>query len=1288
VNQQPAAVEHWPALVRVLGLRGWTAAEISDWLWLAQTLAAELPKTQPARGTPSGAAPGSGETGPTIPDRAGFDIDADPQGAASSASTPPPATPSPSAPPALEEALLAPLTPENSGNGAAPRVGIADSALLRRPRQLGRALAPLNRWSEEGPACVLDVAATVEAIARARSNRMPWQPCLKPRRQPWLELQLVFDASPSMALWQRLRRELPRLLAREVRWRDLRCWQLLSDPNGRVLLADLRGRPCAPRRLRQRTGRSLVLVVSDAVAPAWYQGAMAEVLQGWATVQPVALLQLFPQRLWLRTALVEQPAGWISSATPMRPHGQLVWQPVEGGAPLPPQAGVASWLTLPVLQLQPEFLAAWARLLAGSRRGSALAYRFALPASGSDGGVGESSAAAADPGPRQPAATAEAETASTEDLLAMFLFTASARARKLLALLTFAPVITLPIVRLLHGQMLEPLGAEAVAEQAEVLFSGLFAPATAQPARPIPVDLQPLRFVAESLRPRLREGLRIWEAQAVYQRVQEFVIQSLNLSQAQFEALLLTPEQCEGHPDRDLLRAFATAAPSCLRGLGGRFEALAEQLEQRWKPEQLPMPPPTQSWLQGLEEREEDFDVAQLVDLPPLQPILVIAAWLMQEKLQRISFHTARLAGLLSPGRVVASSREPQLVLMEPSTAAAVTALIGLPDGRFAAASADATIRVWDPASGSSSAVLRGHRDGVFALALLPNGWLASGSSDRTIRLWDLASGSCVAEFEGHQGGVQTLAVLPDGRLASGSRDSTIRILDPATGRWARVFEGHRSGVHALAVLPDGRLASGAGDWSVRLWDPAGGIPLAVFEGHQRRVNALAVLPDGRLASGSDDHTIRLWDTTTGSCLAVYLGQQAEIRALVMVAAGWLASGSRDGAIRLWDLASGDCVKILEGNGGEEEILAGNDGSVESLLLLADGRLVSSANDRRIRIWGTRSEILADIASKPESVAHISRQEAAAWGFHEPLQRDHLPFGATAERPDPLALTLVEIAAGSFLMGSPPNEPERSEDEGPQHEVALASFFISQTPITQAQWRQVARWQPLPAERWGRQLDPEPSFFQPRSNPKAVSFGAGMFSLLEGETDSEQRPVDNVSWLDAIEFCSRLSQRTGRTYTLPSEAQWEYACRAGTTTAFHFGETITPELANYDGNYYKYADGPKGEVRNQTTPVGMFPTNAWGLQDLHGNVWEWCLDHWHDSYKGAPADGSVWENPAEPNNKATTEKGNNSEQQRRLLRGGSWNGRPANCRSACRSFILPDDRCDLIGFRVCCLPQD
>jgi len=273
----------------------------------------------------------------------------------------------------------------------------------------------------------------------------------------------------------------------------------------------------------------------------------------------------------------------------------------------------------------------------------------------------------------------------------------------------------------------------------------------------------------------------------------------------------------------------------------------------------------------------------------------------------------------------------------------------------------------------------------------------------------------------------------------------------------------------------------------------------------------------------------------------------------------------------------------------------------------------------------------------------LLRQVGGRWSMERrPLQVE----GYREDLGEGVALTMVTIPAGSFLMGSPGDEPERLEREGPQHEVTLGSFFMAQTPITQAQWRTVAGWQKV-----GRDLEPDPSTFK----------GAN-------------RPVEQVSWFDALEFCCRLSQRTGQRYGLPSEAQWEYACRAGSTTPFHFGATLTPELANYNGNHV-YGNGPKGTYREQTIDVARFPASGWGLHDIHGNVWEWCVDHWHDSYNFAPGDDQPWLIPVA------------ADDEQRLLRGGSWNGLPRYCRSACRYRYRPDFAYFSVGFRVVCLPQ-
>ena len=189
------------------------------------------------------------------------------------------------------------------------------------------------------------------------------------------------------------------------------------------------------------------------------------------------------------------------------------------------------------------------------------------------------------------------------------------------------------------------------------------------------------------------------------------------------------------------------------------------------------------------------------------------------------------------------------------------------------------------------------------------------------------------------------------------------------------------------------------------------------------------------------------------------------------------------------------------------------------------------------------------------------------------------------------------------------------------------------------------------------------------------------------------RPVERMSWVEAVEFCQRLSQQVGQEVRLPCEAEWEYACRSlpsppsplpegeeSIYPPFHCGATITTDLANYRGTDYDYGGqlisgaygaGSKGIYREQTTEVGSFPPNAFGLYDLHGNVWEWCLDHWHENYEDAPTDGSAWLTEAETAN--------------RLLRGGAWHSNPQNCRSASRNSNAPGYRYDDFGFRVVCM---
>lgn len=230
-----------------------------------------------------------------------------------------------------------------------------------------------------------------------------------------------------------------------------------------------------------------------------------------------------------------------------------------------------------------------------------------------------------------------------------------------------------------------------------------------------------------------------------------------------------------------------------------------------------------------------------------------------------------------------------------------------------------------------------------------------------------------------------------------------------------------------------------------------------------------------------------------------------------------------------------------------------------------------------------------------------------------------------------IGMKFVWIPPGSFVMGSPKEEKERRDDET-QHKVTLTKgFYMGVYTVTQEQWKEV--------------MGNNPSFFKGEKN----------------------LPVDSVTWEDCQEFIRKLrvNDKEKKAYRLPTEAEWEYACRAGTTTPFHTGETISTDQANYNGNLV-YGSGKKGVYKQKTTPVGSFPANAWGLHDMHGNVPQWCQD-WYGEY---PKDDAV--DPQGP------EKGFH-----RVLRGGLWGGNPGASRSTHRVGFVPGLRGNFyFGFRL------
>src|SRR5512142_2941261 len=229
-----------------------------------------------------------------------------------------------------------------------------------------------------------------------------------------------------------------------------------------------------------------------------------------------------------------------------------------------------------------------------------------------------------------------------------------------------------------------------------------------------------------------------------------------------------------------------------------------------------------------------------------------------------------------------------------------------------------------------------------------------------------------------------------------------------------------------------------------------------------------------------------------------------------------------------------------------------------------------------------------------------------------------------------LGLDLIVVPSGTFQMGSRPNAG--TPDEHPQHFVAIKSFMLGKFLVTQGQWKAI------------------------------------MGKLPPCRFKGDELPVERVSWEDVQRFCQKLARKTDRPYRLPSETEWEYACRAGTTSPFSFGETITIAVVRYNG-MHTFRDEAPGQYPHVTSKGGTFPPNAFGLYDMHGNLWEWCADNWLDDYSSSPRDNNSYQN---------------KDSRYRVARGGSWHEPPALCRSATRLKVLQTDADEVMGLRVAC----
>jgi len=631
------------------------------------------------------------------------------------------------------------------------------------------------------------------------------------------------------------------------------------------------------------------------------------------------------------------------------------------------------------------------------------------------------------------------------------------------------------------------------------------------------------------------------------------------------------------------------------------------------------------------------------------------------------------------------------------------------PDGRTAISeSAYDTLTLWDLATGREVRTLKGRHGIISNVALAPDGRTAlSGNADKTLTLWDLGSGNELHTFTGHTGVVRDVAIAPDGRMAvSGSDDGTVRLWDLATGKALRTVTGF-AGNAGLAFAPDGRaVLSGGGYGNLSLWEVATGKVLRTFTG-AGIITSVAFAPDGRtVLTGSWDHTLKFWDVATGRELHTFTMNNTATTGIIPI--GWWAlapvglmvlSAGDNNTIALWDFSRPTRDRTFEPLVARAQTTLGanpDDGVARVLL----GEWFAYRGADTLAIEDLEKARSVGAAVSPLALARcywkVGKLADAAREFQHAIDRKEAPaeylnlcrvaIAREGSAGGPDRMPLVEITPGTFTMGSPPDEVGHRADEV-QHQVTLTKpFKMGIYHVTIGQFKTFV-------EATGYKTAAETDDGNSTSAGDAGGNLAKNFKFTwrtPGFAQSDDHPVVCVNWDDAMAFCKWLSAKEGKHFRLPTEAEWEYACRANTRTAYVWGNNPddgqgwcnagdqTHKEAGNTGVFFSWRDMTlSGFVRvtgdffswrdgfTHTSPVGSFKSNAFGLYDMHGNANEWCLD-WYGDY---------------PKENVTDPQGPQQGQQH-VLRGGAWDATPQGCRAGNRGGHPPTDRLNSLGFRV------